>query len=128
MDKDETKKEFIKSLGWLEISTGILFTIFLVLYWVFLNDLILYLISLIEGLDYLLINYILNYILVITQVLGIFMFVWGIILIKMQEIPEKLKIYLKINSIIDIFLFPFGTILGFIILRNFKVIDGTRGI
>lgn len=120
--EDKGKNSLKRSIGYLQISTGIFHLSLAIIYWIILLPLsaILGYVSkaLGLGLDASLIITVLNITVVFITVINILNLILGVINGMDYLKTKNLKLISKIVAILTLVIFPFGTITGWLVLKN----------
>ena len=112
--------ELKHSLGLLQISTGLLYLVIFLIYWIFLSSIITFVVGLLEEELLLVLLQVINGVFIFFAIVSVLNLIFGTMALKNYSFNTKLEKILKINSILSLSLFPIGTISGLIVLKNFK--------
>jgi len=117
----KNKVQYKKTLGFMFLSTGIVYCAIFILYWAHLIITVHFLISLLERNQYFYLAYIIDAIIALFTLIGASNILYGSLLLREREFSGKKLKYFKITLRLSLILFPLGTISGIIGLKEFDL-------
>ena len=119
--EDKESNTFKKSIGYLQISTGIFHLSLSIIYWIIflpVSAILDYISKSLDlGLNASLIITVVNFIVVFIMIINIFNVILGVINGMDYFKTKNLKLISKLVAIMTLLIFPIGTITGWVVLK-----------